>query len=173
MASHGLRDQDKLDSMSNFVIWRARILTVLDEYDIKDHVENVLAVPVDPDPLKKFKENQARAKSLIMDGVKDHVVPHIARKNTANEMWTALEMMYHGNSAQRKMLLENQMRLFQMQKCEEIDPFIFRLQTIGDQLIAMGATSDEGLLVRTALNAVTEESNESVQCANFVFYLKF
>ena len=35
MVSHGLRDQDRLDDMSNFVIWRARILTVLDEYNIK------------------------------------------------------------------------------------------------------------------------------------------
>ena len=127
MVSHGLRDQDKLDDMSNFVIWRSRILTVLDEYDIKDHVENVLVVPVDPDPLKKFKENQARAKRLIMDGVKDHVMLHIAEKNTTNEMWTTLETMYHGGSMQRKMLLENQMRLFQMQKGEEIDPFLFGL----------------------------------------------
>ena len=94
MASHGLRDQDNLDGMSNFIIWRARILTVLDEYCIKDHAENVLVVPTNPDPLKKFKENQARAKRLIMDGVKDHVMPYIAGKNTTNEMWIALETMY-------------------------------------------------------------------------------
>ena len=107
MVSHGLRDQDRLDGMSNFVIWRARILTVLDEYGIKDHAERVLVVPTDADPLKKYRENQARAKRLIMDGVKDHVVPHIFGKNTANEMWTALEKMYQGSSVQRKMLLEN------------------------------------------------------------------
>ena len=112
MASHGLRDQDRLDGLSNFVIWRARILTVLDEYDIKDHAENVLVVPTDADPLKKFKENQARAKRLIMDGVKDHVVPRIVGKNTANEMWTILNTIYQGSSIQRKMLLENQMQLF-------------------------------------------------------------
>ena len=132
MASHGLRDQDKLDGMSNFVIWRARILTVLDQYDIKDHAENVLVVPVDPNPLKKFKENQARAKHLIMDEVKDHVVPHIVGKNTTNEIWTASETMYQEGSVQRKMLLENQMWLFQMQKGEQINPFLFRLQTIWD-----------------------------------------
>ena len=55
--------------MSNFAIWKAKILTVLDEYDIRDHAENVLAVPTDVDALKKFNENQARAKLLIMDGV--------------------------------------------------------------------------------------------------------
>ena len=61
MASRGLRDQDRLDGVSNFIIWRARILAVLDEYDIKNHAENILAKPADLDPLKKFNENQARA----------------------------------------------------------------------------------------------------------------
>ena len=62
-----------------------------------------------------------------MDGVKDHVVPHIVGKNTTNEMWTALETMYQGGFVQRKMLLQNKMQLFQMQKGEEIDPFLFIL----------------------------------------------
>ena len=38
----------------------------------------VLDVLADPDPLKKFKENQAWTKNLIMEGVKDDVVPHIS-----------------------------------------------------------------------------------------------
>ena len=77
-----------------FIIWRDRILSVLDEYSIKNHAENVLVEPADPNPLKKFNENQAQAKHLIMDKVKDHVVPHIVGKKTTNEMWTALETMY-------------------------------------------------------------------------------
>jgi hypothetical protein len=36
----------------------------------------------------------ARAKCIILDGVKDHVVPHIAKKETANEMWDALKKLY-------------------------------------------------------------------------------
>ena len=70
--------------MSNFAIWKARILSILEKYGIRDHAENVLAVPTNADALKKFNENQARAKRLIVDGVKDHVVPHIAEKKTIN-----------------------------------------------------------------------------------------
>ena len=50
-----------------------------------------------------------------------------------------------------------------MHNGEEIDPFLFRLQTIRDQLIAMGATSDDGLMVRIALNVVTNEWETFVQ----------
>ena len=78
-------------------------------------------------------------------------------------MWTTLTMLYQGSFVQRKILLENQMRMFQMHKGEEIDPFLFRLQTIRDQLIAMGETLNDGLMVRTALNAVTDEWETFVQ----------
>ena len=94
MARNGLRDQDILDGMSNYVIWKAKILSVLDEYGLKDHAEKVLVVPTNADPLKKYEENQARMKLLIINGVKDHLIPHIADKNTTNDMWIALETMY-------------------------------------------------------------------------------
>ena len=132
MAQYGLRDQDRLDGMSNYVIWKTRILSVLDEYGLKDHAEKTLAVPTDADPLKKYEENQARTKRLIINGVKDHVIPHVTGKNTTHEMRSALEVMYQGGFVQRRMLLENQRRMFQMMKGEEIDPFLFRLQAICD-----------------------------------------
>lgn len=127
MAPHRLRDQDRLDGMSNFAIWKARILVVLEAYGIREHVESVLATPTDATLLAKHNEAVAHAKRFIMDKVKDHVVPHIAEKKTTNEMWKALTTLYQGKSIQRKMLLENQLRLFMMTKGEEIDPFLFRL----------------------------------------------
>ena len=96
MVEHGLRDQDRLDGVSNFVIWKARILSVLDEYRIKYYAKKAVVISVVVGPLKKYEEAQARAKCLIMDGVKDHVVPHIAEKNTANEMWMTLTTLYQG-----------------------------------------------------------------------------
>ena len=147
MVASGLRDQDRLDGASNFVIWKAKILAILDQHRIKDHVLNTIVVSVDVDPLKKYEEAQAKEKRMIMDGVKDHVIPHIAEKNTAREMWEALTTMYQGSFIQRKMLLQNQLRLFETQKGEEIDPFLLRLQGIQDQLAFVGATPDDGLML--------------------------
>ena len=42
-------------------------------------------------------------------------------------------------------------------KGEEIDPFLSRLQLIRDQLTGMGVKVDDDVMVRTALNAVTED----------------
>ena len=50
-----------------------------------------------------------------------------------------------------------------MQKGEEIDPFLLRLQRIRDQLTSVGSTSDLELMVRTSLNATTENWETFVQ----------
>ena len=98
MASNGLRDQDRLGGASNYVIWKSRIQFLLDEHDLKALIDNAFVEPLDAAHLRAFKKNMARAKRLILDGVKDHIVPHIAAKNTAREMWVGLENLYQRSS---------------------------------------------------------------------------
>lgn len=113
-------------------------MSILDRYCIKQFALKTIAIPVDPVENEKYKKAMAREKCIILDGVKDHVVPHIAKKDTANEMWEALKKLYHQTSVQRKMLLENQLRSYQMQKGEQIDVFLGGLKEIRDKLISIG-----------------------------------
>jgi len=135
----------------------------LDKNHIKDYALTTVVVPIDADPLKKYEEAQVKAKCMILDGIKDHVIPHIVEKDTAREMWEALTTLYEGTFVQRKMLLESQLRQFQMQKGEEISPFLLMLQRIHDQLTFVGATPDGEFMIKTALNAVTEDRETFVQ----------
>lgn len=68
-----------------------------------------------------------KAKLLILGGVWNHIVLHIADKGIAKEMWDALSMLYQGTSEQRKMFLEEKLRCIRMQKGEGIDPFFTRI----------------------------------------------
>ena len=124
MALHGVRDQDRLDGASNFIVWKAKILFVLNKNHVKHFALKTIVIPVDPTENNKYKEAMARAKSIILDGVKDHVVPHIAEKKMANEMWEALNKMYQHSSVQRRMLLENQFKSYQMKKGQLIHTFL-------------------------------------------------
>ena len=130
MAPHGLRDWDRLDGLSNFSVWKARILIVLEAYGLRDHTKQTLATPTDTDLLRKHREAAGHAKRLIMDNIKDHIVPQLAEKRTTNEMWKAFTSLYKGKSIQRKMLLEAQMRSFMMTKGEDIEHFLSILQSI-------------------------------------------
>jgi len=98
MALHGVRDQDRLDGASNFVVWKAKILSVLDRNRVKHFALRMIAIPVDPAADDRYKDAMARAKTIILDGIKDHIVPHIAEKNTSQDMWEALTKLYQHTS---------------------------------------------------------------------------
>ena len=88
--------------------------------------------PTYANPLKKYKAEMAKAKQLILDGVKDHVVCHIASKGTAKDILDALATLYQGSSKQWKMYLEEKMRSTRMQKRERNNAFLSKLHEVRD-----------------------------------------
>ena len=140
MVATRLRDQDRLEGASNYVIWQARIKCLLDEPDLKAFIDGVVVLPVDADPLKAYKKNMAKAKRLILDRVRDHVVCHITCKGMAKEMCDALDTLYQGSSEQLKMYFQEKIWSMRMYKGEHINPFLAKLQETKDQLAAAGST---------------------------------
>jgi len=102
----------------------------------------------------------AKAKRMILDGVKDHVVCHVASRGTTKEMWDALATLYLGSFEQQKMYLEQKLRSAQMQKGERVDPFLTKLK---ETRAAAGHTPQDSKLVRLALNSVSDEWQAFVQ----------
>lgn len=135
----------------------------MDEPNLKTYVDNVVVVPTDPDPLKKYKGEMEKAKRLILDVVRDHVVCHISGKDTSRQMWEVLATLYEGSSKQQNIYMEQKMRSTQMQNGDHIDPFLTRLQEIRDSLEVFGSTPQPIDMVRLALNYVSEEWKVFVQ----------
>ena len=73
---------------------KRKIISVLDEPDALDIVEKTVTIPTDATQLAAFKRKNAKAKRLILDGIKDHVIPHVRGKDHAFEMWEALTKLY-------------------------------------------------------------------------------
>ena len=84
------------------------------------------AKPIDPTELIAWKKIDSRAMLLIMDGVKDHIIPHLSGKKTAAEMWMALESLYQSKNENRKMVLQERMRNTKMAKGGVV-PYLTRL----------------------------------------------
>ena len=89
-----LRVEDRLQSAQNFPTWKERITNILDISDAEEHIDSTKVAPTDPADLVAWKKIDSRAMLIIMDGVKDHIVPHLSSKKTASKMWTALESLY-------------------------------------------------------------------------------
>ena len=89
-----LRVEDRLEGRVNFGAWKERIISVLDEVDVWDIVEKIVTIPIDQTQLPAFKRKNAKAKRLILDGIKDHVILYVRGKDHAFEMREALTKLY-------------------------------------------------------------------------------
>ena len=107
--------EDRLDGAGNFVPWKARILLVLEENELWDEVVNHTAAhPIvipnattDPVGLAAFNKD-IKARRIILDVVKDHVIPHILTKDRAHKMWDALTGLFQSSKENRKMVFEGE-----------------------------------------------------------------
>jgi hypothetical protein len=85
--SLGLKKYDKLEGASNFVPWNLRLQMLMEEANIWEHAVKVVPKPVDPTQLATHYKEEAKAKRIILDTMKDHLISHIAKKMTGKDMF--------------------------------------------------------------------------------------
>ena len=115
-----MRVEDRLQGDQNFPIWKERITRILDINDAEEHIDSMKVECIDPEDLATWKKIDSRDMLIIMDGVKDHIVPHLSSKKTAAKMWKALESLYQSKNENRRMVLQERMRNTKMAKGEGV-----------------------------------------------------
>ena len=78
-----------------------------------------------------------RAKMIIVDSIKDHLIPHVSSLKTPKEMFDALTKLYEGKNINRKMTLRIQLKNVKMQIPETIQSYFTRVNQIKGQIEAM------------------------------------
>ena len=81
-----LRVKDRLQGAQNFPTWKERITRILDASDAEEQIDSTKVASTDLADLVAWKKIDSRAMLIILDGVKDHIVPHLSEKKTASEM---------------------------------------------------------------------------------------
>jgi len=57
---------------------------------IWDFAKKVIKKPTKPKEMEVYKKMDTKAKSIILDDVKDSLIPRLSGKNATHEMWEAL-----------------------------------------------------------------------------------
>ena len=83
-----------MDGASNFGVWKDKISLVLEENGIKDYVTSVIVVPTDTTQLATYKKDDAKVRLIILDSIKDYIVPHILEFDTWKKMWDVILNLY-------------------------------------------------------------------------------
>jgi hypothetical protein len=123
---------------------------------VSDHVRDKATAPTGAAELVILKKGEAKAKSLILDGIKDHVVPHLSGNAEAKDMWKAPSDLYQTKNENRVMALRKQLRGTKMAKGEGVIPYLTRITQIRDELAAVDEKTEDLELVRIALDGFTK-----------------
>jgi hypothetical protein len=62
-----------------------RVSLLLEENDLWDIVKDVVPLPTYLQELVSHKKKEVKAKWIILDAIKDHLIPHISERKTDNE----------------------------------------------------------------------------------------
>jgi hypothetical protein len=89
--------------------------------------------------------------------VKDHLIPHLAEKETAKEMWDSLKNLFEENNENRKMTLKGKLHDTKMGKEESVSSYLTWVAQVKYELEAIGEVITDSELVRIALNGFTKE----------------
>jgi len=86
----GMKVEDHLDGATNFISWKSRVL-ILGENDLLKLVnEKVLEQDVEEDK-SHWRKSDARARRILVNSVRDHLVPQILQTKTTMKMFKTLK----------------------------------------------------------------------------------
>jgi hypothetical protein len=100
----------KLEGVENFRPWKYRIVLILEENDLVRFVKEEVSEPADAAEKAKHQNDIIRAKRIIADSIKHHLIPYVSSKKTLKEMFDALNKLYEGNNINQKMNLRTQLK---------------------------------------------------------------
>jgi hypothetical protein len=101
---------DKLEGVEKFCAWKYRIGHILEENDLARFVKEEVSEPDDAAEKAKHQKDMIRAKRIIANSIKDHLIPYVSSKKTLKEMFDALRRLYEGKNINWKMNLRTQLK---------------------------------------------------------------
>jgi hypothetical protein len=123
----GMRVEDMLEGSGNFRSWKHRFQMILYENDLLEHVTVGVPEPEEEEQKTKHKKNEKKAKRIVLDSVKDHLIPHISEIQTVRKMYEALNRLYESKDISWNISLRNQLRNMKMENSESISSYLMRV----------------------------------------------
>ena len=100
---------------------------------------------------------------IIVDSIKDHLIPRVSSKKTPKQMYDALSSMYEGRNINRNMNLKAQLKGTKMRKGESIQDYLTRVSQIKENISTIGDTLNEDGLVMNSLNGLARPWDPFIQ----------
>jgi hypothetical protein len=103
------------------------------------------------------KEEDVKARKLIIYSVRDHLLPRIANLKTTYDMYEALKEMFESDNTLKALTLKSQLQSTKMTKGDTIAIFFMKISEIKEQLETIGEIMSDRELVLTTLNNLPKQ----------------
>jgi hypothetical protein len=101
------------------MFWKYRIGLILEENYLARFIKEEVMEPVDAAEKEKHQKDTIRAKRIIADSIKDHLIPYVSYNKTTKEMLDALTRLYERKNINEKMNLRTQLKNTRMHRKEK------------------------------------------------------
>jgi hypothetical protein len=114
-----LKSDTKLYGSSNFREWKKRIDLILAKNKVLDTVKGKIVKPEfeegkEKEPqnvaaTEKVKDGDINAMSIIVESIKDHLIPYISHLDSSKKMYNALTNLFSVRNIGKVMSLKNEL----------------------------------------------------------------
>ena len=89
MSFYKLRIKYGLEGSSNYIAWKDRMEAVLEGNGLKEFIDTDIPMPptTNAQDLAQWKKCVAKARRIILEGVRDHIVSNLHGKESPYAMW--------------------------------------------------------------------------------------
>jgi len=124
-----------------------------------DLVQGKIKKPINNTGKEKFRETEISAMNLIVDGVKDNLIPYISNIDFAQERYKALSKLFTIKNIGQIASLKNELRTIKMTRDNTVSLYFVRISRIRDELQAIDYVVPE-----KTRNCCSSRSTKILEC---------
>ena len=100
---------------------------------MKEFIDNDVPKPVVEDVanLDAWQKKVAKARRILLEGVRYHIVSSLHGKATPYAMWKALTDLFQSSNDHRKLALKDKLRKIKMEKGDTIPKYLKKNSNVG------------------------------------------
>ena len=121
---HHTKLDENLEGVDNFRAWKYRISLILEENELDSYINEEVPVPEGDKAKALHKKKLVMAKRIILDSIKDHLIPQVSSLKTLKAMFDDLTKLFEGKNINQNMTLRNQLKNVKITECRN-NPVLF------------------------------------------------
>lgn len=136
MLNH-VRLEDRLEGASNFSSWKIQVMIILREMESEEYIETNISMPENDPEKVTWKRHNNKAMKIIINSVKDHILPSISSLKTVFEMFSTIIDTFEINNTSRLLTLKQDLLYIKMKNGESITSYFLRIFELKNKLATM------------------------------------